>query len=143
MHAQARHELGQDVEVVVLGPDAEAVGQGCRGDDRVRRTRPAAGRPRGGEQLAESRGDRLVVGQRDEAPGSRKRCLTQGSQLPSWGATDADDQPASGKVAVKLKLSRKNLKALKHAKQRRFTVTASLAAKTFTTKVTLKAPKKA
>jgi hypothetical protein len=49
---------------------------------------------------------------------------------------------ADNKVKVKYKLSRKNLKALKAKKKIRFTVTATLSGNTFTTKLTLKAPKK-
>lgn len=49
---------------------------------------------------------------------------------------------AAGKVKVKLKLSSKSLKALKKARKLRFVVTATLGGKTFTTKLTLKAPKK-
>jgi len=65
-----------------------------------------------------------------------------GSKKRKLSFAKAFTVPASGKVAVRLKLSRKYLKALKHAKQLRFRVSVSLAAKTFTTKVTLKAPKK-
>lgn len=50
--------------------------------------------------------------------------------------------PATGKVKVKFNLSRKNLGALKKKLTIRFKVTATLAGKTFTTKLTLKAPKK-
>jgi hypothetical protein len=50
--------------------------------------------------------------------------------------------PTSAKVKVKFKLSKKNLKALKKKHKIRFKVTATLTGKTFTTKLTLKAPKK-
>lgn len=47
---------------------------------------------------------------------------------------------ASGRVNVTLKLSSKQLKALKHVKKLGFTVAVTSGGKTFTTKLTLKAP---
>jgi Regulator of chromosome condensation (RCC1) repeat len=50
--------------------------------------------------------------------------------------------PASGKVKVRFKLSRSQLNALGRVKKLRFKVTARLAGRTFTRKLTLHAPKK-
>jgi hypothetical protein len=66
--------------------------------------------------------------------GSKKRLMTVAAK--SFTASSAS------KVKVKLKLSSKNLKALKKARKLRFVVTAALGGKTFTAKLTLKAPKK-
>jgi hypothetical protein len=49
--------------------------------------------------------------------------------------------PATRKVKVKYKLSKKNLKALKKTRKIAFKVTAKLTGRNFTTKLTLKAPK--
>ncbi|MDX6688788.1 MAG: hypothetical protein QOG15_245 [Solirubrobacteraceae bacterium] len=66
--------------------------------------------------------------------GSKKRLMTIGAKsfTPS----------SAGKVKVTFKLSTKNLKALKKARKLSFAVTATLSGKTFTAKLTLKAPKK-
>ncbi len=66
--------------------------------------------------------------------GSRKRymALAKKSFTPS----------SAGKVKVEFKLSSKNLRALTKASKLRFAVTATLGGKTFTTKLTLKRPKK-
>lgn len=57
-------------------------------------------------------------------------------------AAKAFTASSTGTVKVNLKLSSTSLKALKRAKQVRFAVTVKLGGKTFTTKLTLKAPKK-
>ncbi|MGH2839692.1 MAG: hypothetical protein ACRDKY_02570 [Solirubrobacteraceae bacterium] len=57
-------------------------------------------------------------------------------------ATRSFTAPSTTRVKVKYKLSRKHLKALNRAKKLRFKVTATLAGKTTTTTLTLKAPKK-
>lgn len=50
--------------------------------------------------------------------------------------------PTTGKVKVKFRLSKTNLKALKRKHRIRFNVTATLTGKTFQTKLTLRAPKR-
>jgi hypothetical protein len=50
--------------------------------------------------------------------------------------------PANAKAKVTFKLTKKHLNALKRARSVRFKVTVTLAGKTFTTKLKLKAPKK-
>jgi hypothetical protein len=66
--------------------------------------------------------------------GAKKRFVTLGPK--------AFTAPITGPVKVKLKLSSKNLKALRKAKKLRFKVTAVIGAASYTTKLTLKAPKK-
>lgn len=66
--------------------------------------------------------------------GSNKRFMTV--------AKKSFTVPASAKVKVKFKLSKENLEALKKKRTIRFKVTATLSGKTFTTELTLKAPKK-
>lgn len=66
--------------------------------------------------------------------GSKKRFIKLASKKFTSSKT--------GRVKVKFKLSKKNLKALKKRHRIRLKVTATLAGKTFTTKLTLKAPKK-
>jgi hypothetical protein len=66
--------------------------------------------------------------------GPKKRFL----QLPAKTFTAS----RGGIGTVNFKLSRKNLKALKRTKRLRFIVTVALGGKTFTTNLTLKAPKK-
>lgn len=66
--------------------------------------------------------------------GSKKRLMKLARKSFTAGST--------GKVKVKYKLARKHLKPLRKAKKLRFRVTATLAGRTYTTKLTLKAPKK-
>lgn len=65
--------------------------------------------------------------------GSKKRFMKLASKKFTAAST--------AKVKIKLKLSSKNLKALRKKGKIAFKVTATLAGKTFTTKLTLKAPK--
>ena len=103
---------------------------GSRASVRVSKTGrfsyPFVATPAGGGKVTFTSTKRVKIG-------SKKRKLS---------FAKAFTVPASGNVVVKLKLSRKYLKALKHAKQLRFRGAVALAAKTCTTKVTLKAPKK-
>jgi hypothetical protein len=50
--------------------------------------------------------------------------------------------PSTGTTTVTFKLAKKHLRALKNKHTIRFKVTVRLSGKTFTTKLTLKAPKK-
>ncbi len=60
---QRRFDLGEDAEVIVLGPDGKLVGERRGGDDRVG---PPPSRSRPANQLGEAGGNGLVIGQRNE-----------------------------------------------------------------------------
>jgi hypothetical protein len=75
-----------------------------------------------------------LKGTRKVKIGSKKRFMTI--------AAKSFTAPSAGNVKVKLKLSSRNLKALRKARKVRFVVTVTLGGKTFTTSLALKAPKK-
>lgn len=88
-HGQSGVELGENLEVVVLSPYREIVGERGRGDDRVHRARSATLLSCRREQLGQAVSDGLVVRKGDEPPRPLERCLSQRAKsliLSPWGA---------------------------------------------------------
>ena len=90
VHAQVGGELREHGEVVVLRPHRQVVDQGGGGDDGVHDAGTPTRGARARHQVGEALGHRLVIGEGDEAAGSRERGRSRSSHRLTAGPSQAD-----------------------------------------------------
>lgn len=92
MYAEILGEFCEHLEVVILGPHGEVMGNGGGGDDRVHGTGTTPAFPSGGEKIGQLLRDRLVVGEGDEPLCPSQCVLAKPPQRRIRGASHSNSQ---------------------------------------------------
>lgn len=90
LHLQSRLDLSEDVEVLVLRQNDEAMDESCGRDYRVHRSSTAALCCSGSEEVCQFLRYRFVIRQRDKALRAGKSRATKRARILVGGSTNAE-----------------------------------------------------